>query len=113
MFLSREIDIKLCQNYTKIQIGFVFVEYDLFIPTTSIQQYIFMNFRIDLTRFYINFSRQEHQIDVLYVLSYTPFHFSFTAPLSATNDFPEKLVSMKFNESCTRLLSRDFNTDQN
>ena len=38
----------------------------------------------------MNFSRQEHQIDVLYVSfnswdskvsSYTPFHFSFTVPL--------------------------------
>ena len=27
-----------------------------------------MNFCIDLTQFYINFSRQEHQIDVLDVL---------------------------------------------
>ena len=26
-----------------------------------------MNFRINLTQFYINFSRQEHEIDVLYV----------------------------------------------
>ena len=50
-----------------------------------------MNFRINLTQFYINFSRQEHQIDVLYVLFnawdsqvsfYTPFHISFTVPLS-------------------------------
>ena len=50
----------------------------------------FVNFRINL--FYINFSRQEHQIDVLYVSlnswdsqvsSYTPFHFSFTVTLSS------------------------------
>ena len=50
----------------------------------------YMNFRINLTQFYINFSRQEHQIAVLYVLFnawdsqvsfYTPFHFSFTVPL--------------------------------
>jgi len=50
--------------------------------------YIYMNFRIILTQFYINFSRHEHQIDVLYVYrsmlrfdqvsSYTPFHLSFT-----------------------------------
>ena len=40
--------------------------------------------------FFINFSRQEHKIDVLYisfkpwdsqVSSYTPFYFSFTVPL--------------------------------
>ena len=50
-----------------------------------------MNFCINLTQFYINFSRQEHQIEVLYVSfnawdsqvsSYTPFNFSFTVPLS-------------------------------
>ena len=45
-----------------------------------------MNFRIILSQFYINFSRQEHQIDVLYVSFnawdsqvpfYTSFHFSW------------------------------------
>ena len=45
----------------------------------------YIRFGIILTQFYTNFSRQEHQIDVLYVLlkvsSYTPFHFSFTVPL--------------------------------
>ena len=49
-----------------------------------------MNFRINLTQFYFNFSRQKHQIDVLYVSfntrdsqvsSCTPFYFSFTVPL--------------------------------
>ena len=30
------------------------------------------NFRIILTKFYVNFSRQEHQIDILYVSSYMP-----------------------------------------
>ena len=49
-----------------------------------------MKFRINLTQFYINFSRQEHQIDILYVSfnswdsqvsSYTPIPFSFTVPL--------------------------------
>ena len=48
--------------------------------------------------FYINFSIQEHQIDVLYVSfkswdsqgsAYTPFHISFTVPLTTIhlNDF--------------------------
>ena len=50
-----------------------------------------MSFRKSLTQFYINYLRQEHQIDVLYVSfntwdsqvsSYTPFHFSFTVPFS-------------------------------
>ena len=44
-----------------------------------------------LTQFVINFSRQEHQIDVLHVSfnswdsqvsAYTPFHISFTVPLT-------------------------------
>ena len=39
---------------------------DLFKPTTSIQHFIYIDFRIILTQFYINFSRHEHQIDVLY-----------------------------------------------
>ena len=51
---------------------------------------LYIRFGIILTQFYINFSRQEHQIGVLYesfnswdsqVSSYTPFHFSFTVPL--------------------------------
>ena len=46
-----------------------------------------MNFRINLTQFYINISRQEHQIDVLYVsinawdsqvLSYTLLFFLYS-----------------------------------
>ena len=37
-------------------------EYDLFKPTTFLQNCIYINFCIDLTQFYINFSRQEHQI---------------------------------------------------
>ena len=79
MFLSREIDIKLFQNYTKtyiyqilyklrhFQIGCVIVEYDLFNTTNLIQNLIYIPFGIILTQFYINFSRQEHQIDVLYI----------------------------------------------
>ena len=52
---------------------------------------IYIRIGIILTQFYINFSRQEHQIDVLYVSfkiwdsqvsAYTPFHFSFTVPLN-------------------------------
>ena len=44
------------------QIGCVFAEYDQFKPTISIQNCIFWNFCINVTQFYINFSRQEHQI---------------------------------------------------
>ena len=68
----------------------VIVVYGLFNTTNFIQNVIYILFGIILTEFYINFSRQEHQIDVLYVLfktwdsqvsAYTPFHFSFTVPL--------------------------------
>ena len=49
-------------GYIRFQIGCIFAEYDLFKPTISMQNclYIYMNFRIILTHFYINFSRQEH-----------------------------------------------------
>ena len=79
-------------GYCRFQIGFVFVEYDLFYTTTFIQNCIHMNFRINLTQFYTNFSRQYHQIEFLYVSfngrdyhvsSYTPFHISFTVSLNA------------------------------
>ena len=61
--------------------------------TTLIQNliYIYVRFDIIWTQFHINFSRQEYQIDVLYisfnawdsqVSAYTHFHFSFTVPLS-------------------------------
>ena len=43
-----------------------------------------MNFCINLTQFYINFSRQKHQIELLWVDQSTPemlrVHFSFTVP---------------------------------
>ena len=50
-------------GYNYFQIGCVFVKY----PTTLIQNQIYIRFGIILTQFYINFLRQEHQIDVLYV----------------------------------------------
>ena len=49
-------------GYNRFQIGCVFAEYDLFKPTTFIQNCIYMNFRIISTQFYIDFSRQEHHI---------------------------------------------------
>ena len=73
-------------GYRRFQIGCVFIEYDLFNTTTFIQNCI-----------YINFSRQEHQIDV-YMYRLTPeilrFHpipyfmiFSFTVPLTLSFTF--------------------------
>ena len=87
-----------CTIYYKIDIfgkeksGCVFAEYYLFKPTIFIQNFIYIHFRIILTQFYINFSRQEHQIELLWVLSrsiskmlrFQPiplFNFSFTVPL--------------------------------
>ena len=78
-------------GYNRFQFSCVIVEYDLFKPTTFIQNSIYTNFRIIWTQFYIYFSRQEHQIDILYVsfnawdsqvLSYIPFPLFFTVPLN-------------------------------
>ena len=51
-------------DYLRFQLGCEFAEYDLFKPTISIQNCIYMNFRINLIQFDINFSRQEHQIEL-------------------------------------------------
>ena len=55
-------------GYRRFQIGCVFTEYDL-LNTMNLIQNLIYNFIIGiiLTQFYINISRQEHQIDVLYV----------------------------------------------
>ena len=45
-------------GYRRFQIGCVFVEYDLLIYNFYTKM-LCMNFRINLTQFYINFSRQE------------------------------------------------------
>ena len=72
-------------GYNYFQIGCVFVKYGLFNITTFIQNLIYIRSGIILTRFYIKFSRQEHQIAVLYVSfnacdsqvsSYSPLNFS-------------------------------------
>ena len=44
----------------------VIVEYGLFNTTTLIRNLIYIRYGIILTQFYINFSRQEYQIDVFY-----------------------------------------------
>jgi len=60
-------DSQASVGYNRFHIGCVFVEYDLFISATFVQNSLHMNFGVNLIQFYINFSRQEHQIDVLYV----------------------------------------------
>jgi len=47
--------------------GCVFAEYDPFKPSILIQNFIYTEFRINLTQFYINFSRQGHQIELSWV----------------------------------------------
>ena len=58
-----QMEYRLQSMYNHFQIGCVFAKYDLFKPITFIQNciYIYMNFRINLTKFYINFLRQEHK----------------------------------------------------
>ena len=43
-----------------LQFQILFTENDLFRSTITLQNCVYMNFRINLTRFYINFSRQEY-----------------------------------------------------
>ena len=114
MFLSREINIKLCQNYTKsciyqisykirsikqtifkkyatnLSVGYYVtktsanrseryrtaIEYGLFNTTNFIRSLIYIRFGIILTQFYINFSRQEHQIDVFLICIVQNLRFS-------------------------------------
>ena len=70
-------------GYRRFQIGYLIVEYGLFNTTNFIQNLIYIHFGIILTQFYINFLRQEHQIDVSTpeILSLYTFHFSSTVPL--------------------------------
>ena len=75
--------------------------------TNVIQNFIYIRFGIILTQFYLNFSRQKHQIDVLlYILfnswdsqvsAYTPFHFSSTVPLNAVlfRFYPDVCITLK------------------
>ena len=86
MFLSREIDIKLRQNYTKSLYSPYYVtktsangssvywacdtldnDTAMLLAEVIVTSYstVYIRFGIILTQFYINFSRQEHQIDVL------------------------------------------------
>ena len=54
-------------GYNRFQIACVFAEYELFKPlTTFIQNCMHTDIRIS-AQFYIDFSRQEHQKDVLKV----------------------------------------------
>ena len=51
-------------GYRSFQIDCVFVECDLFNNTNLIQNPTHIRFGIILTRFYITFSRQEHQLEL-------------------------------------------------
>ena len=67
MFLSWEIDIKLCQNYTKSYI------YQISYKIRSNKQTIFNKYATNLKTTIYYWDSQ--------VSAYTPFHFSFTVPL--------------------------------
>ena len=67
MFLSREIDIELCRNYTKSYI------YQISYKIRSIKQTIFNKYATNLKTTIYYWDSQ--------VSAYTPFHFSFTVPL--------------------------------
>ena len=63
MFLSREIDIKLCQIYTKIYIYTILYKIvGLNRLYFQFQNFKYIDFRINLTQFYVNFFRQEHEL---------------------------------------------------
>ena len=76
-------------GYTRFQIGCVFVEYDLFKPTTFIQNCIY-EFSDNFDTCYISISRDRNirKMSYMYrsspeILRYhpiPPFHFSFTVP---------------------------------
>ena len=51
-------------GYRRFKIGCVFAKYDLFKPTIFIQHSINVHFCINLTQFYINFLRPEHQVEL-------------------------------------------------
>ena len=52
-------------RYSRFQISCVIAEYELFNTTTFIQNLSYARIGIILTQFYVNFSIQEHKIDVL------------------------------------------------
>ena len=58
---NTNLPLAFSMGYHRFQIGCLFAEYDLFKPTTFIQNCIYINFRIYLSQLYINFSRQKHQ----------------------------------------------------
>ena len=77
-------------SYNQVSRVFKLVAY-LLNMICSIPNCIYMNFCMNWTQFYINFWRQELQIELSLVaikifsdqlLAYTPFHFSFTVPLT-------------------------------
>ena len=58
------LDFQAPVGYNLFQIGCIFAEYEL-LNLLLLYKIVYMNFRIILTQFYINLSRQEHQIDVI------------------------------------------------
>ena len=78
-------------GYSSFQIGCLIVEYGMFNTTTLIRNLIYIRFGIILTQFYINFSRQEHQICIVQNLRFLSFSLY---PLSF---FLYRVLLFKFN----------------
>ena len=55
---------------------------NMFKPTSFIQHFKYIDFRIILTQIYINFSIQEHQIDVSCIFQRLRFSYFIIYPLS-------------------------------
>ena len=82
------------------------IEYGLFNTTNFIRSLIYIRFGIILTQFYINFSRQEHQIDVFLIcivqnlrfsgFSLYPLSFFLYSPFNAPLDFSRIHVYLEF-----------------
>ena len=78
-------------GYNRFQIGFVFVEFDLFKPTTFIQNYLYelsYNFDTVLYQFLETGTLDRSLIGIAQRLRFSgfclyPFHFSFTVPLTS------------------------------
>ena len=70
---SKSEILRLLWDYSNFHNGCVFVEYGLF-------NLIYIRFGVILTQFHINFSRQKHQIDVLFVPSAEILRFQSIPP---------------------------------
>ena len=74
MFLSREIDIKLCQNYTKTYKTYIYYIYQILFQSCSIKQIIFNKYTTNLKT---TISYRSLRISDLPLLWFIYFYFAF------------------------------------